>query len=70
MLKFERESGIELSKDLNVLIKVKASFHPQYGFSVDIEEIDSSFIVSDIYKSYQQILTRLTSEGVELSQNN
>lgn len=29
VLKFERESGIELTKDLNVLIKVKARFDPQ-----------------------------------------
>lgn len=39
---FERETGIELSRDLNVLIKVKASFDPQYGFSLNIVEIDSS----------------------------
>ena len=32
VIKFERESGIELSRDLNVLIKVKAKFYPQYGF--------------------------------------
>ncbi len=62
--KFERESGIELSRDLNVLIKVKARFDPQYGFSVNIEEIDSSFTLGDIAKRYQQILTRLTSEGL------
>ncbi|MFP6821484.1 exodeoxyribonuclease VII large subunit, partial [Acinetobacter sp.] len=39
VLKFERESGVELSRDLNVLIKVKAVFSPQYGFSVNIEAI-------------------------------
>ncbi len=63
-LKFERESGIELSKDLNVLIKVKARFDPQYGFSVNIEDIDSSFTLGDIAKRYQQILLRLTEEGL------
>ena len=64
VLKFERESGIELSKDLNVLIKIKARFDPQYGFSVNIEEIDSSFTLGDIAKRYQQILARLSSEGL------
>ncbi|MCY6412068.1 exodeoxyribonuclease VII large subunit [Acinetobacter sp. VNH17] len=64
VLRFERESGIELSKDLNVLIKVKARFDPQYGFSVNIEDIDSSFTLGDIAKRYQQILARLTSEGL------
>ena len=62
--KFERESGIELSKDLNVLIKIKARFDPQYGFSVNIEDIDSSFTLGDIAKHYQQILARLTTEGL------
>ena len=64
VLRFERESGIELSRDLNVLIKVKAKFDPQYGFSVNIEDIDSSFTLGDIAKRYQQILQRLTQEGL------
>ncbi|NNP69008.1 exodeoxyribonuclease VII large subunit [Acinetobacter sp. Ac_5812] len=64
VLKFERESGIELSKDLNVLIRIKARFDPQYGFSVNIEDIDSSFTLGDIAKRYQQILSRLSTEGL------
>lgn len=64
VLRFERESGIELSRDLNVLIKVKAKFDPQYGFSVNIEDIDSSFTLGDIAKRYQQILQRLMQEGL------
>ena len=64
VLRFERESGIELSKDLNVLMKVKARFDPQYGFSVNIEDIDSSFTLGDIAKRYQQILARLSTEGL------
>lgn len=64
VLKFERESGIELSKDLNVLIKVKATFSPQYGFSVNVEDIDSSYTLGDIARRYQQILERLTQEGL------
>ncbi len=64
VLKFERESGIELSKDLNVLIKVKATFSPQYGFSVNVEDIDSSYTLGDIARRYQQILERLTKEGL------
>lgn len=62
--KFERESGIELSRDLNVLIKVRATFSPQYGFSVNVEDIDSSYTLGDIARRYQQILERLIQEGV------
>ncbi|MQW91946.1 exodeoxyribonuclease VII large subunit [Acinetobacter wanghuae] len=64
VLKFERESGIELSKDLNVLIKIKAKFDPQYGFSVNVEDIDSSYTLGDIARRYQQILERLRTESL------
>ena len=64
VLKFERESGIELSRDLNILIKVRATFSPQYGFSVNVEDIDSSYTLGDIARRYQQILERLTKEGL------
>jgi len=64
VLRFERESGIELSRDLNVLIKVRATFSPQYGFSVNVEDIDSSYTLGDIARRYQQILERLTQEGL------
>ncbi len=64
MTQFERESGIELSRDLKVLIKVKASFDPQYGFSLNIAEIDSGYTLGDIARRYQQIVERLTTEGL------
>lgn len=64
VLKFERESKVELSKDLNVLIKVKARFDPQYGFSVNVEDIDSNYTLGDIARRYQKILEKLTTEGL------
>ncbi|WP_151840843.1 exodeoxyribonuclease VII large subunit [Acinetobacter soli] len=64
VLKFEWESGIELSKDLNVLIRIKARFDPQYGFSVNVEDIDSSYTLGDIARRYQQIVERLNKEGL------
>lgn len=64
VLKFERESGIDLSKDLNVLIRIKARFDPQYGFSVNVEDIDSSYTLGDIARRYQQIVERLNKEGL------
>lgn len=64
VLKFERESGIELSKDLNVLIRIKARFDPQYGFSVNVEDIDSSYTLGDIARRYQQIVERLNKKGL------
>lgn len=61
---FELESGIKLDKDLNVLIQVKATFSSQYGFSLIIDAIDASFTLGDIALKYQEILKRLTEEGL------
>ena len=62
--KFEKETGIKFGKDLNVLVKLKASFSPEYGFSLNIEDIDSNFTVGDIAKKYLEIRNRLISEGL------
>lgn len=61
---FELDSGIKLDKDLNVLVKVKATFSPQYGFSIIIESFDASFSLGDIAHKYQQIVAQLTEEGL------
>lgn len=58
---FKAESGIELARDLSVLVKVKASFSPQYGFSLSIEDIDSSYTLGDLAQKYQDALERLTN---------
>lgn len=62
--KFERESGITLSRDLNVLIRVKARFDPQYGFSLSIEDIDCNYTLGDLARRYQQILQKLEQAGL------
>ncbi|AOA57592.1 exodeoxyribonuclease VII large subunit [Acinetobacter larvae] len=62
ILKFQRETQIELAKDLNVLILVKARFEPQYGFSLNIEEIDSAFSLGDLAQRYQQIVAQLKQD--------
>lgn len=59
---FKADSGIDLAKDLNVLVKIRASFSPQYGFSVNIEAIDSSYTLGDLAQKYQAIIQRLADE--------
>ena len=61
VLKFERESSIELSRDLN------AKFNPQYVFSINIEDIDSNVILGDIARPYEQTLEKLCTEGLSVS---
>jgi exodeoxyribonuclease VII large subunit len=66
--RFERETGIDFGKDLNVLVKLKATFSPEYGFSLNIDDIDSSYTVGDIAKKYLDIRNRLiVEELIELN---
>lgn len=64
LTKFEKATGMALDKGLNVLLKVTASFHPQYGFAVTISDIDPTYTLGDLAKQYQQMLTKLMEEGL------
>lgn len=62
--KFEKNTGMSLDKGLNLLLKVTANFHPQYGFSLNILDIDPTFTLGDLAQQYQQMLTKLMEEGL------
>ena len=64
LAKFERATGMALSRDLTVLLKVSANFHPQYGFSLTIEDIDPSYTLGDLARQYAQMVDRLSGEGL------
>lgn len=62
--KFAEVTGQPLSRDLTVLLKVQATFHPQYGFSLNIEDIDAHFTLGELAHQYQKIKERLYEEGL------
>ena len=64
LAKFERATGMALSRDLTVLLKVSASFHAQYGFALTIEDIDPSYTLGDLARQYAVMVNRLTGEGL------
>ncbi len=64
LAKFERATGMPLERDLTVLLKVSAGFHPQYGFSITIEDIDPSYTLGDLARQYAEMVDRLTGEGL------
>ncbi len=67
---FKAESGIDLAKNLSVLVKVRPNFNPQYGFSLNIEDIDSSYTLGDLAQKYQDIVRRLVDEElIDLNRN-
>lgn len=62
--KFERATGMKLERDVTVLLNVTATFHPLYGFSLAINDIDPSYTLGDLARQYSAMLERLSSEGL------
>lgn len=62
--KFLRTTGQVLSTGMKVLVNVTASFHRLYGIKVVINDIDPSYTMGDMARQRQEILSRLTAEGL------
>lgn len=61
---FIHVTGQPLSPGMKILMEVSPEFHPAYGFSWIITDIDPSFTVGDMARKRQEILKQLTDEGV------
>lgn len=61
---FETTTGARLESGIKVLVKCEVSFHPLYGLSVNIRDIDPTYTVGDLEMRRNQILQQLTKEGV------
>lgn len=61
---FERETGQLFTSGIKVLVRVTIDFHPLYGFSLNVLEIDPSFTIGDMVKKRREILARLEVEGL------
>lgn len=62
--KFEQATGMKLERDVTVLLNVTATFHPLYGFSLAINDIDPSYTLGDLARQYAAMLERLSGEGL------
>lgn len=61
---FEKETGQLFTSGIKVLVRVNIDFHPLYGFSLNVLEIDPSFTLGDMVKKRREILAKLTAEGL------
>lgn len=61
---FRHTTGEDLTEGMNVLIKVAPVFHPVYGFSLNILDIDPSYTLGDIAKERALTISRLNEEGL------
>lgn len=61
---FEAETGRTLAPGIKILAKVLVDYHPLYGFSLQITDIDPAYTLGDIERQRLQTIARLQTEGV------
>jgi len=61
---FEDVTRIPLSEGMTVMILAKVTYHPNYGFSLNIVDIDASFTLGEMAKEKLESLKRLKTEGL------
>ncbi len=62
--KFESVTGTSLKNGMKVLAQVAVSYHPVYGLSVNVKDIDPSFSLGERARVRQETIDRLTREGL------
>ena len=61
---FETTAGVALAPGLSILVKVLVQYHPLYGMSLQISDIDPVYTVGNIALERKKALERLRQEGV------
>ncbi len=61
---FEASTGTVLKSGIKILCKASVEFHAQYGFSLNITDIDPSYTLGDLARKKQEVILRLRREGV------
>lgn len=61
---FEKMTRETLKTGMKVLLKVKAEFHIQYGFSLTINEIDPSYSLGEFERLKQETIAKLETDGL------
>ena len=61
---FETSTGSSLKSGIKILCKASVEFHPQYGLSLNITDIDPSYTLGDLARKKLEVIQRLRKEGV------
>lgn len=62
--KFTAATGQPFGSGMKVMVKVSASFHPQYGLSLIVSDINPEFTLGDKLRRRREMIERLTREGI------
>lgn len=61
---FETSTGQPFTEGLKILVQVSVEYHPAYGLSLNIKDIDPAYTVGDLALQRKEIIDRLKHEGV------
>lgn len=62
--KFESVTGSSLKNGMKVLAQVAVNYHPVYGLSINVKDIDPSYSLGERARIRQETIDRLTREGL------
>ncbi|REG78424.1 exodeoxyribonuclease VII large subunit [Algoriphagus antarcticus] len=62
--RFESVTGSSIKNGMKVLAQVAVNFHPVYGLSINVKDIDPSFSLGERARVRQETIDRLTKEGL------
>ncbi len=63
-MRFYRDTGQTLHAGMQVKLLVRVTFHEQYGFALNIQDIDSTFTLGDMARRRREILAQLEADGI------
>lgn len=66
--RFYRETGTPLQNGLEVMFLVSVNFHEQFGFSLNVSNIDPAYTLGEMARKRREIIERIQREGL-LDQN-
>lgn len=61
---FRAATGSAIASDIKVMVCLSVSFHPIYGLSANITDIDPTYTVGDLLRRRREMIERLTAEGI------
>lgn len=61
---FENTTGVALGSGIKILVQCSVNFHPLYGLSLNIIDIEPSYTLGDLEHQRQQTINRLMDDGV------
>ena len=61
---FEASTNTSLKSGIKLLLKASVEFHPQYGFSLNITDLDPSYTLGDLARKKEEVIRKLREAGV------